>query len=171
MKVNTYFLHLNEVTFLAENIEQYQIDLQGRLYHLLQTIKAEKKWTNKDLAKALDVSVSLIEKWCSNSVSSFVKNYFDKIVKLADISGHTASSLVAMLDGADCKDDFYSDIVKNLASTPTSFQIMINDILKLDIQDRDNLKNAISFYLNLDKEQRKAIEITLIAILGVSNDR
>lgn len=155
---------------MANNIQQYQEDLQGRLYHLLQTVKAEKGWTNKDLAAALDVSVSLVEKWCSNTVSSFVKNYFDKISKLADISGHSASSLVAMLEGADCEDDFYSEVVKNLATTPTSFQVMINEMLKLDSKESDTLKSLITFYIKLDRSQRKAVEVAFDAIRRHTNE-
>lgn len=155
---------------MDENSQQFQKDIQLRLYHLLQTIKSEKSWTNKDLAHALDISVSLVEKWCSNTVSSFVKNYLNKIKRLADVSDHSPSSLVAMLNGADNHDDFYSDVVKNLATAPTTLQIAINEMLKLKPDDQKDLARAIKYFLDLSSEERKSIKIAVKSLKGVFDE-
>ncbi|MCB9228980.1 MAG: hypothetical protein H6618_05155 [Deltaproteobacteria bacterium] len=131
--------------------------IQKRFFHLLQVVKKEKNWTNKDLARHLNVSVSLVEKWNSNTVSTFVRNYFKKIHMLAHISGHSTASLMAMLEGTDYRSTSGSDVAGNLSSVPPSYQQLIRKLL---ILDQDGMKMAmkyITFFLQLDKNERDIV--------------
>jgi len=130
---------------------------QERSAHILKTVRAKNKWTQRSLADAIGCSLSQVERLesrtnCDNTITNSVS----ELRKYADVCGMKAVDFLAYVEGHEAAHD---DPVLNS---------VLEKINKLDIKSQVKLMTLIE--KNRLEALEKALELTeMVRILKKDN--